>query len=353
MSGIILSGARPVYIYPKINRDFGIFYNISLQQIKEVTANHPKAKVVLVTNPTYYGVVCSLREITKFLLRQGKILLVDEAHGAHFGLVKCFPPSAMSVGATASVQSTHKVLGSLSQGSMLHLKGKGLSSARIREVLSLFQTTSPSYLILASLDVARHQIETPEGRKKLERVFSLSQKLRKALSNLSEFRVLEKLEEFELDVTKLTITSPFISGHELAERLATEFKIHVELATHSNILLLLTIGTTSSDIHRTISAFQRIARQLKGKKRRPKISSFTSPPLTHQVMSPREALLRRKKIVSLKEARDSISGEMLYLYPPGIPILNPGELITPEIQAYLQTNGRKPAFQSRITILEE
>ncbi|MFH1612174.1 MAG: aminotransferase class I/II-fold pyridoxal phosphate-dependent enzyme [bacterium] len=342
ISGIILSGAIPHYIIPEINKETGLIYNIIPSSVEKALLLHPKAKAVLVTSPSYYGITTNLKKIASIVHKQKKLLLVDEAHGPHLKFSSLLPLSALESGADICVQSIHKIISGLSQGSILHIKGKRVNVEKVENFLQMMQTTSPSYIILASLDLARYQM-AKEGEKKIKKVIELSSKLKESIKKLDYFYVLEKSDlekDFDLDLMKVMIfiKDNLFSGYFLEDILRKEYNIQVELSTYNSILLFITIGNDEKDIKKIIAALKDISRKKKfpeNKLLKKKIN-FNLFPSLKMIMSPREAVFKHSKLVPLKKSKGNICAEIICFYPPGIPILIPGEQITDEIIDYLE-----------------
>jgi len=340
MSGIILSGVWPIWIQPRIDQNLDIFFDSSFEQIEEALKKFPEAKAVFLTSPTYNGVTTDLVKIADFCHERGKILLVDEAHGPHLKFHKSMPISAVEAGADLCVQSTHKILSALSQASVLHFQSELIDANRVRRIVSLLQTTSPHYLILSSIDLARRQA-VMHGEKIVGRLIRLSEKARKRINQLSNFSCFTRREiqsrGYDLDVTKLTInvTRTGFSGYELEDLLAEKYDIQVDAADLFNLIAITGVGTDKKDINRLISALEEIDEKYHGEAQNwilqiPSIS-------TEMVMMPRDVfLLYRSKRVPLSKSAGQISAQTLTPYPPGIPILIPGERITQEIVDYVE-----------------
>ncbi|MBR6906873.1 MAG: aminotransferase class I/II-fold pyridoxal phosphate-dependent enzyme, partial [Selenomonadaceae bacterium] len=210
MGGILLSGARPVFLSPEIDRTWGIPMGLSVETVREAIEQHPDAKALALVSPTYYGVASDLREMAKILHEKGMLLLVDEAHGAHLKFHAGLPPQAMDAGADLAAQSTHKLLGSLTQSSMLLGRKGRVDFSRVQEAASLLQSTSPNYLLLASLDIARMQMAM-EGKERIARAVRLSEGLRKAVRGLDGLKsfgqeIVGNPGVCGLDATKVTIS---------------------------------------------------------------------------------------------------------------------------------------------------
>jgi arginine/lysine/ornithine decarboxylase len=339
MAGVIQSGVWPIWIQPKVDQNLDILFDSSPQQIEDALRRYPEAKAVFVTSPTYNGVTADLVKIAEICHSRGKILLVDEAHGPHLKFHKDLPISAVEAGADICVQSTHKILSALSQGSVLHVQSDLVDITRVRRVVSLLQTTSPNYAILSSLDLARRQAVI-QGEKMLGRVIRAAEEGRKRINTLKNIFCLTRRDiqahGYDMDVTKLTInvTRTGLSGHEVEDLLAEKYNIQVDAADLFNLIAIMGIGSDKSDVHKLVDALADIDERHRGSAQNwvLQIPELT----TEMVMNPRDVfLLYKSKRVPLRQAVGQISAQTLTPYPPGIPVLIPGERITPEIIDYL------------------
>jgi len=345
LSGIIMSGVWPIWIQPKVDQHLDIIFDSDAAQVEEALRQFPEAKAVFITSPTYHGVTTDLRKIAEICHARGKILLVDEAHGPHLKFHKDLPVSAVEAGADMCVQSTHKILSALSQGSVLHVNSDLIDITRVRKILSLLQTTSPNYLILASLDAARRQAFF-QGERIFGRLIRLAEEARERINRLQHIYSFTQGEirakGYDLDVTKLTlnVTRTGLSGHEVEHRLAFEYGIQVDCADLFNLIAIMGVGTTRQDVERLVSAMEDMDRKDPGQEKNwvlqlPSLS-------TEMAMTPRDVFLQHKsKRVPLSKAAGHISAQTLTPYPPGIPVLIPGERITNEIVGFLMDLAHK------------
>lgn len=339
IGGVILSGAVPVYIEPEINEYMGISMGVKKETVAHALEKHPDAKAVFLINPTYYGVASDLKNIVKLAHSYGVPVIVDEAHGAHLKFSAKLPLSAMEAGADIAASSTHKLGGSLTQSSLLLHKGTLVKPEKIKATLNLTQTTSPSYILLASLDVARHQLAM-KGTHMVERTYRLAMEARKEISRIGGLYVMgdEILEQpccFTLDPTKIVINvrGLGISGYEAEKILRKKYRIQVELSDLFNIIILVSIGDDSQIISYLVESLKEIAIE-KGQRNVVKYH-IPLPRIPDAVLSPREAFYGENKSIPLHEAEGEISAEMIMAYPPGIPLICPGERITREIIDYV------------------
>ncbi|MDD3923010.1 MAG: aminotransferase class I/II-fold pyridoxal phosphate-dependent enzyme [Endomicrobiaceae bacterium] len=339
MAGIIFAGVWPIWLQPKIEQNLDIIFNSTYEQIKDALDMYPEARAVFVTNPTYNGVATEIKKIADLCHRKGKVLLVDEAHGPHLKFHDQLPMSATDAGADLCVQSTHKILSALSQGSVLHHKSKLVDINRVKKIVSMLQTTSPSYLTLASIDVARKQAVL-HGKEMLSKVIEAAQWARKEINNIPSMKCFTRKEMndlgFDLDVTKLTInvTKTGLSGYEVDAILAKEYNIQVDCSDTFNLIAIMGIGSDMEDVEKLVSALKDISKKYKGNQKNwiLKIPSLA----TEMVMTPREVFLSHDiKKIPLAKSVGHVSAQTLTPYPPGIPVVIPGERITKEICDYL------------------
>lgn len=339
-AGIILSGAIPIFMQPELDKKLGIAHGVTPETIKHTLEEHQDAKAVLIINPTYYGVSTDIKEIVKIVHSYDIPLLVDEAHGPHLAFSDELPLSALEAGADICAQSTHKIIGSLTQGSLLHVKSNFISPKRVQQVLNLMHTTSPSYILMASLDTARRQIAL-EGKELLAKTIELLKYTRDEINKIPGFysfgkEVLGKPGCFGFDSTKLTISARELgmTGFELDRILADKYHIQMELSDFYNVLAVGSFGDTKEGLERLLSALREISNDHIGKK--PPIPDFLDiPSIPERALIPREAFYSDKESVDIQDSVGKISGEFLLAYPPGIPLLCPGEIITQEIIDYV------------------
>lgn len=336
---LILTGAIPIFINPEYNSDFDLCYTISPSQIINTLQRHPSVKAIFIVSPTYQGICANLGEIAYISHNHNIPLIVDEAHGAHFHFHPLLPLSALSTGADIVIQSTHKVLGAMTQASMLHLQGNLVSEDKIRQALPLTQSSSPNYLLLASLDSARQQMAT-EGQKLLNNTLNLAQQARESLGKLSYLQLLRFATPtdsyYDLDLTRLTVnvTQFGLTGYECDRTLSEEFGVICELPTLTNLTFIISIGNDLEDIERLINSFQQISKYQKSAKIKANFQ-ISPPPPSQLKMTPRQAFQREKISKNIPSAINCISGETIIPYPPGIPVIMAGEIITPTAIDYI------------------
>ncbi len=351
LGGLIMSGAVPIYMQPEIDEELRMDHCVTPETVAQTLEQHPDLAAIYLVSPTYYGVAADLAAIERIAHNAGKPLLVDEAWGPHFHFHRELPLSATAAGADLCINSTHKMLSAFSQCAMLHQRGKRVSLDRLTSVLKMFLSTSPNLPMVASLDVARKQMAT-EGEALLTRTIQLAREIRARINEIpglycfgDELRGRKGV--FDLDPTKVTVTVTGLgyTGYEASEVLRRRHNIQVELADLFNIVALVTIGTTRDAAERLIQAFRDMARDdrkldmfapsgvLEQRLRR---GNFRLPPIPPMRMRPREAFLAPAEFVKFRESAGRICAETLTPYPPGIPVIAPGEEITPEIVDYVR-----------------
>lgn len=336
LTGLMISGAEPVWVCPNRIDDWSIWGNIEAWQIEEILEKDRDISMVWVTNPTYEGVVSDIKSISAVCKKYNVPLIVDEAHGCLWNFNKHLPETALKLGADAVVHSLHKTGGSMSQTSMLHIsKGSRIDEKIVEKALKLLHTTSPSLLLLASLDAARANLQTPQGLKQIDRAVANAKYLRKRLDEIPNLHQLKSDFGYKTDVTKVFIKIDGLSGKRLESILEIDFGIEVESASDIGVLILCNLGNKRSDFKYLADALEKIASEnhkdiyyLEKRKHMPMLE----PKI---IMSLREAYYAEKETVKKEDAIGRISAEVIAECPPGISILLPGELITAEHLPYL------------------
>ena len=339
LMGLILSGARPVWIQPEYLEDWGIFGGVTPEAVEEGFRREPDCRAVFLVSPTYYGICSDIRAIAEICHRHQALLLVDEAHGAHLYFSDRFPEGALRQGADLCAQSTHKTAGSFTQSSLLHLQGSLADPARVDENLKLVMSTSPSYLLMASLDAARCQLAL-QGKKMMEKSAALAAWAEERIREIPGFQVLDREAlPFRKDPARLVFSARElgIGGYVLQRRLYEESGISLELADYENVAAVVTWDNTREDLACLIAAAARISGAAVREGRRPlEKTNFRLPGFPEMRYTPREAYFRPKRTVPWEEARGQTAGEMAAPYPPGIPLIYPGEILEPEIWELLE-----------------
>ena len=335
--GLILGGIEAVYLQPEYSKEFGLMLQVTPAAIEAALATDSSIKAVLLTSPNYYGIAADVQAISEICHAHGAVLLVDEAHGPHLGFSEALPPSALQGGADACAQSTHKILGAMTQCSMLQVQGARLDLQRAADVMSILTTTSPNYLLMASLDAARAQVQA-HGAEMAEAAVGAAGKLRAVCRAHAGLKVLEEGDcgGLRLDSTKVTVNfaSWGYTGVEVGEALRRE-RVAVELVDAQNVLFLVTYADVTSDYDAALARIDAVLSKLERHKREPLVAqTIGTVPVTSSAMKLRDVFYAPKRAVSLEAAVGCVCGEQVSFYPPGIPVLLPGEVITREIVGY-------------------
>jgi arginine decarboxylase len=350
IAGLILSGAIPIFIEPEYDPILDIAHSITPTAVAAALQVHPDAKAVMMVYPTYYGVCGNVNAIAKIVHQHHIPLIADEAHGAHFAFHPDLPTSALAAGADITVQSIHKTLGAMTQASMLHLQGILVDSDRVSKALQLVQSTSPSYILMASLDAARQQMAL-FGKSLMSQTLKLANIAKEQIRQIPGLSVLEcpnssNLPGFiDLDQTRLTVnvSGLGLTGFSADEILEDKLNIRSELASFQNVTFIISIGNTQLDVERLIQGFHQLKSQFISTNTLNLESQITSGFLANKTftninnISPREAFFSSNQTLNLVESIGYISAETICPYPPGIPILIPGEVIHQSAIEYLLT----------------
>ncbi len=338
LSGVLLAGCEPVFMRPEINPELAIYTNVTVGEVEQALRKYPQARAVLVTSPTYHGVAADLRRIAKTVHAAGLPLLVDEAHGPHFKFHEELPRSAMDSGADLCVQSTHKILAGMTQASLLLARNGRVDLALVSRMLKILTTTSPSYILMSSIDMARRQMAL-EGRRLLARALRLARKAREEINDIEGLRcfgreVIGLAGIHDLDETKLTVAVGGLgmTGYEVAGILNRKFNIQVEYADLFSVFLLVSFGNTEYEIRKLRDSFRYVALRAAGRRKKAQAYRWSLPAFqARPAMNPRRALFSDTLRVPFAKAVGRISAESVAPYPPGIPLIVPGERITKEV----------------------
>ncbi|MGL5651175.1 MAG: aminotransferase class I/II-fold pyridoxal phosphate-dependent enzyme [Paraclostridium sp.] len=329
INSCIIGDIDPIYVNPSINKDSNTLSGVSFNDVKRVIDSNLDAKAVFLTYPTYFGDVFDLKSICSYAHEKGMTVIIDEAHGAHLGLSEKLPETALSQGADIVIQSTHKTLPSFTQSSMIHIKGNRIDINKLTNMLRITESSSPSYLLMASLDIAVDIYE--------KNGFDLMDKL---LSNIDEFKSeLYKLKNIKVDESKdytkifLNTKKLGITGHELENILRENYNIQVELSNYYGVLLIATIGNTEDEFLKLKNALFEIDKIYKKENYLKGVSYPIKLP--KKILTPREAFYMDKKNVKIENSIGKISGEYIIPYPPGVSLVSPGEEITREVIDYI------------------
>ncbi|ELK44997.1 aminotransferase class I/II-fold pyridoxal phosphate-dependent enzyme [Halobacillus sp. ACCC02827] len=342
-TAVILSGARPIFVHPELDERFGISHGVTPEAVQKAIEAHPDAKGVLVINPTYFGVTADLKQIVEIAHGYDIPVLVDEAHGVHIHFHERLPLSAMQAGADLAATSVHKLGGSLTQSSVLNLREGLVSHERVQTILSMLHTTSTSYILLASLDTARRHLAV-NGRKLMEETLRLADETRTRLNDIPSIycpgeEILTSHATVDYDPTKLIISVKKLgmSGYDVEVWLREHYAIEVELSDLYNILCIITPGDREEDVDKLIDALCQLAEE-RSSAVEVANAKVKVPDIPVLAISPREAFYSTTETMPLKEAVGRISAEFVMVYPPGIPIFIPGEIITKENVDYIHEN---------------
>ena len=338
INSLVLCGAIPVYVNPDVDRRLGISLGMSREHVRKAIAEHPDAVAVLVNNPTYYGICSDLRAIVKMAHDAGMLCLADEAHGTHFYFGDNMPVSAMKAGADMAAVSMHKSGGSLTQSSLL-LIGENVNERHVRQIINLTQTTSGSYLLMSSLDISRRNLAL-RGREVFRKVVEMAEYAREEINAVGGYyaygrELINGDSIFDFDPTKLSVHTRDIglAGIEVYDILRDEYDIQIEFGDIGNILAYLSIGDRMQELERLVSALAEIKRRYKKDPDGLLSQEYIDPEV---VCSPQEAFYSQKKSIPINESSGFVCSEFVMCYPPGIPILAPGERITKDIIDYIQ-----------------
>ncbi len=337
INALVVCGAIPIYVSPGLDKNLGIPLGMSFADVETTIINHPDAKAVFVNNPTYYGICSDIGRITELAHRYGMLVLADEAHGTHFYFGDGLPVSAMAVGADITAVSMHKTGGSLTQSSFL-LCGHGVNAGYVRQIINLTQTTSASYLLISSLDIARMNLAV-NGRGIFQKALELATYARDEINKIGGYyafgrELVNGHDIHDFDLTKLSVHTLELglAGIEVYDILRDEYGIQIEFGDLGNFLAIISAGDRAFEIERLISSLSEIKRRYA----RDRAGMFDHEYITPEVvLTPQAAFYGEKKSVPIGRSNGAICAEFIMCYPPGIPILAPGERITGEILDYI------------------
>jgi len=343
MGAIVLCGAIPVYVNPERDKQLGISLGMSIKAVKRAMAENPDAKAILVNNPTYYGICSDLRTIVNLAHENGMLCLVDEAHGTHFYFGQNLPVSAMAAGADMTAVSMHKSGGSLTQSSIL-LIGPAMKEGHVRQIINLSQTTSGSYLLLSSLDISRRNLAL-RGRESFDKVMEMAEYARKEINSIGDYyaysrEIINGNTVYDFDAMKLSVNTLDVglTGIEVYDCLREEYDIQIEFGDLGNILAYISIGDRHRDIERLVSALSEIRRRYSRSRTELMTQEYIEPIVE---VLPQDAFYAEKEFVPIKQSVGRVSCEFVMCYPPGIPIIAPGERITDKIIDYILYSKEK------------
>ncbi|MBD1380909.1 aminotransferase class I/II-fold pyridoxal phosphate-dependent enzyme [Metabacillus arenae] len=344
MSAIVFSGATPIFIHPEIDKNLGISHGITTESVEKALKQHPDAKGVLVINPTYFGISANLKRIVEIAHSYRVPVLVDEAHGVHIHFHDELPLSAMQAGADMAATSVHKLGGSMTQSSILNVKEGLISPHRVQSILSMMTTTSTSYLLLSSLDVARRRLAT-EGKELIEKAIQLANSIRGRINQIEHLscignEILGTKATFDYDPTKLIISVKELglTGYDVEKWLREKHNIEVELSDIYNILCIITPGDTKHEADILVHALQDLSDEMHRESDQAPKAEVLLPDIPVLALTPRDAFYANTEVVPFDQSAGRIIAEFIMVYPPGIPIFIPGEIITEENLSYIKKN---------------
>ena len=339
VNGLILSGAEPVFIQSVYDKRFGINSAVEAGSLGKILKENPDAAGVVLTRPTYYGVCSDLGAIIKIAHSYGKPVVVDEAHGAHLGFADYLPESAMDIGADISIQSTHKTLPALTQTALLHSRGNRIDIERLEYYLKVFQTTSPSYLLMASIDICRAIIKK-DGNRLLVKLRGYIDSMAKQIENCGCVRMMQTKDlafGSRQDVTRLVLNfeDAGLSGLQVSRILRNDYRIQAEMADLYNVVFISSVSDNKKDIEKLTLSLLKICKSIK----QPAVRGNNMPdlpPVPDRIIPLRETTEHAAQKILLKNANGLAAATMLTPYPPGIPLVWPGEVISEDIIAYFE-----------------
>ena len=343
INALILCGAIPIYVNPGIDDTLGIALGMRVEDVAAAIARHPDAKAVFVNNPTYYGICSDLRAITELAHAHGMKVLVDEAHGTHLYFSDRLPVAAMDAGADMAAISMHKSGGSLTQSSLL-LCAETMPLGYVHQIINITQTTSASYLLLASLDISRRNLAL-RGREVIDKIIDLVAYARDEINAIGDYyaygrELIDGSAVFDFDTTKLSIftRSTGLAGIEVYDILRDDYDIQTEFGDIANLLAYVSIGDRPKDVERLVAALAEIRRNYRKDPSKTLKMEYIDPTVA---CGPQDAFYAEKESLPIAETCGRICSEFVMCYPPGIPILAPGEQITEEILTYIRYAKKK------------
>lgn len=337
INALVLCGGIPVYVKVKVNPEIGIAVGVEVEEMRRVMDENPDAVAVFINNPTYYGICSNIREIAEMAHQRNMKVLVDEAHGTHLYFGENLPVSGIAAGADLAAVSMHKSGGSLTQSSLL-LCGPNMDAEYVRQIINLTQTTSASYLLLSSLDISRRNLAL-RGKESFRKVTRMAEYARSEINSIGGYyaygkELIDGDSVFDYDVTKLSVYTQGIglTGIEVYDLLRDEYDIQIEFGDIGNILAYISIGDRIQDIERLVGALEDIRHVYEKDSSDLYCGDFIEP---EEVMTPQKAFYAQKQRLPIRETAGAVCAELVMCYPPGIPILTPGERITEEIIEYI------------------
>lgn len=334
INGLVISGAHPVYIQPFIDKNIGVSMGSSFEEVKNTIDENLDAKAILLLNPTYFGFTMKIKEIIDYAHSFNIAVLVDESHGSHFYFDNEFPIGSMSLNADLATISVHKTGGSLTQSSMLLHNNGLIKREKVRSVINLMQTSSASYLLLASLDIARYNLAN--NKDLFKSIIQLSNYARAEINKIPNLKCITKEvlngdEVYDMDISKLIIdvSEIGVTGFECYDTLKKEYGIQFEVGETNIVLAIISVGDALESINTLINAL----RDFSVKYKKPDKLGYSSVNISKPIVliTPREAFFKESEWINIEDSENKIAGDQIMIYPPGIPLVVPGELITKKI----------------------
>lgn len=352
LNAMALADVTPIYVLPEFDTEFGIAHNLSVRAVEQTIAAHPDARAVFIMNPTYFGAVSDLKAIVELAHAHDMPVLVDEAHGAHFRCSPELPISSMEAGADLAATSLHKTGGSFTQSSVLLVKGHRVDQHKVKSVINMLTSTSASYLLMSSLDIARKHLAL-HGQERIQALMPHVHQFKEAVTAIPGFHMLDghefnRLYNQDLDETKLTIyvdSTINLSGFEIYKLLRSDYNIQMELAEPNVVMGIVTAADNAYVLEHLRDALMDISRKHHDATREVHAPVLKQLSIPEQAMGLREVLYGEKHPVSIEEALGEICAESLMIYPPGIPILMAGERISQEVIDYWQFINNQPIIK--------
>lgn len=334
-NSMILNDLRPVYFFANYNEKYESTTGVNPKDIKKLLDENPDVKAVVLTSPNYYGICSDVEQIAEIVHEREKILIVDEAHGTHIGFSKKYPKSAIEAGADIVIHSTHKTLPSLTQTSLIHVCSDRVDINKMRDRFQLYTTTSPSYLFTLSNEMSIKYMDDI-GRKKLDENYDYLLDVRRRLEEIPGVKVLEMDPDdetiYDLDISRITVTMDGYKGNELMTILYKDYNIRMEMSDYYTTLAMTTVMNEKSDFEKLIEAISDIAKRDRNKDFKDISIDMPKPEIA---LCPAEAYFGQKKLVNIEDSVGEVAATPIIPYPPGVPLLATGELITQEIYEFL------------------
>ena len=335
MSAITLSGAIPVFVMPFWNKQWDIFASVDPSQIELAIKNNPDAKAIIITSPTYEGIVSEIDDIADICHQNEIPLIVDESHGGHFAFSERFPLPALKQKADAVVHSLHKTCGSLTQTSLLHIsKNTLINQKHLEENLKMLQTTSPSYILMSSLDATTSYMASEKGTNQIDQWYRLSNRAKHNLSKIDRLEIFNLNGDFEVDPSKLLLKMKHMSGQTLADFLENNYNIGIESLNNVSNLLFMNVGNKKRDFKTLYNALKNIA----ALKITEEVKNISCPDISRLGLPPKVAFYRNSVTIPLSKAEGKLSQYIVAKCPPGYCILIPGETISQKHLHYLEND---------------